>query len=112
MDTGVEDTVSICLLYSGGRMAVINVSASTCMFAATHIVGDKGALQIPEYSWAPTDLILPTGEMVKEALPECSPTNFDRSVGLRFARSLELLNLFLDQDFDFISTKVPSRSSS
>jgi hypothetical protein len=85
METGVEETVSICLLYSGGRMAVVNVSASTAIFAPTHIVGDRGVLQIPEYSWAPTEMILPDGGMVREALPECGPTNFARSVGLRFA---------------------------
>ena len=83
MPTGVEESASICLLFSGGRMAVINISACTIMFAPTHIVGDKGVLQIPSFSWCPSEMILPNGEVFSEALPECGPTNFDNSVGLR-----------------------------
>ena len=33
-------------MYEGGRFAVINMSASTAIFAPTHIVGDKGVLEV------------------------------------------------------------------
>ena len=56
----------------------------------THIVGDRGVLQIPEYSWAPSEMVLPDGGVVRETLPECGPTNFARSVGLRFDKHLKI----------------------
>lgn len=84
MPSGVEESCSITLLFSGGRFAVINMSATTTKFAPTHIVGDKGILQIPDFSWCPSELILPNGEIFRLPLPECPETNFLNSVGLRF----------------------------
>jgi dihydrodiol dehydrogenase / D-xylose 1-dehydrogenase (NADP) len=84
MSTGVDESCSICLLYEGGRMAVVNVNTTTALFAPTHFVGDKGVMQIPDYSWCPSELILPSGEVVAAPHPECPETNFRNSVGLRY----------------------------
>lgn len=84
MDTGVDESCSITLLFSGGRFAVINMSTITTMYAPTHLVGDKGVMQIPHFSWCPSELILPNGEVAKFPYPECAETNFQNSVGLRY----------------------------
>jgi hypothetical protein len=39
--------------------------------------------KIPDYSWSPTEFILNETKFTVP-LPECGPTNFDHSVGLRF----------------------------
>lgn len=41
------------------------------------------SLQIPDFSWCPTEYIL-NGEKYTDPLPPCGHTNFDGSVGLRF----------------------------
>lgn len=84
MSTGVDESCSICMLYEGGRMAVINVNSTTAMFAPSHFVGDKGVMQIPDFSWCPSELILPGGEVIRAPYPECPKTNFANSVGLRY----------------------------
>ena len=41
-------------------------------------------MKIPNNSFAPTELILPNGYVVRDELPQCGATNFPNSVGLRF----------------------------
>jgi predicted dehydrogenase len=69
METGVDDSCTIVLLYSRGRMAQINISISNLMFAPTFIIGDKGIIQIPELSWRPKKLILPNNETFESEYP-------------------------------------------
>lgn len=83
MPTGVDECCTITLLFSNQRIATINISTSCTMFAPTYFVGDKGVIRIPNFSWCPTEYYVNETKHV-EPIPECTPTNFDRSVGLRF----------------------------
>jgi len=87
-ENGVDSAGTIILLYSGNRMATISFSCFGAFFAPTFIVGTKGTMQIPEFSWSPSRLILPNGETFSSPLPELNQkyptTNFSNSVGLRF----------------------------
>ena len=46
MDTGVDESCSITLLYSRGRFAVVNMSTAAARFEPTHIFGDRGVMQV------------------------------------------------------------------
>ena len=46
MSTGVDENASITLLFSKQRIAQINVSTNSSMFAPTFLVGDKGTIQV------------------------------------------------------------------
>jgi len=83
MDTGVDECCTIVLLFSDQRIAQINISTNTTMFAPTYLVGTKGVLNIPEFSWCPIEYVV-NGRLFREELPECEKTNFHRSVGLRY----------------------------
>mgnify|MGYP001811367195 CR=1 FL=1 len=82
METGVDECGAITLLYPEGRIAQINFSSNCVKCAATHIVGDKGTIEIPENSWSPTTLIV-NGEKHEVPLPEMK-SNFFNSSGLRY----------------------------
>jgi dihydrodiol dehydrogenase / D-xylose 1-dehydrogenase (NADP) len=85
MDTGVDEACSITLLYPGKRIAQINVSSSCDLYGAAYIAGEKGCMQIPDFAWCPTKLIMPNGTLYEEKLPDDQiQTNYERSVCLRF----------------------------
>lgn len=84
MRTGVDECVSITLLYPNQRIAQLNVSSNCHMFAPSFFVGDKGVITIPELSECPTRYIKANGERVEEPLPEVGETNFPNTVGLRY----------------------------
>ncbi len=46
MDSGVDESCTIVLLFPGKKIATINVSANCKMYAHTFIAGDKGAIQV------------------------------------------------------------------
>lgn len=46
MDTGVDECCTIVLLFSDQRIAQINISTNTTMFAPTYLVGTKGVLNV------------------------------------------------------------------
>lgn len=48
MKTGVDECVSITLLYPNQRIAQLNVSSNCHLFAPTFFVGDKGVIKVPE----------------------------------------------------------------
>lgn len=84
MPSGVDECCTIVLLYPNQRIAQINVSTNCVKYARTTLVGDKGILEIPDFSWCPQEYLV-NGEKRVVPLPECaSPTIFDNSVGLRF----------------------------
>jgi dihydrodiol dehydrogenase / D-xylose 1-dehydrogenase (NADP) len=80
---GVDECCSITLLFPGQRIAQINISSNCNLYGAAYIAGEKGTIQIPEYAWCPTKMIMPDGTIYEEKLPECK-TNYYNSVGLRF----------------------------
>ena len=82
-ENGVDESCTIILLFSNNRIAQINISTNGTRFGPTFLVGDKGAIQIPENSWCPTQYIV-NGVKHEIPMPECAPTNYDNSVGLRF----------------------------
>ncbi|XP_069803806.1 trans-1,2-dihydrobenzene-1,2-diol dehydrogenase-like [Dendropsophus ebraccatus] len=83
-DTGVDETVTIILQYSGKRQAIITCSLATEMPNQAVISGTKGMIQIPSYMWSPTSLIV-NGKETKYSLP---PTTkhlyFHNSTGLSY----------------------------
>ncbi|XP_056398262.1 trans-1,2-dihydrobenzene-1,2-diol dehydrogenase-like [Hyla sarda] len=83
-DTGVVETVTIILQYSGKRQAVLTCSLVTEMPNQAFISGTKGIIQIPSYMWSPTSLIV-NGKETKYPLP---PTKkhlyFSNSTGLSY----------------------------
>jgi dihydrodiol dehydrogenase / D-xylose 1-dehydrogenase (NADP) len=83
METGVDEACSITLLYPGKRIAQINMSTACSLYGSAYIAGEKGCMQIPEFVWCPTKLIMPDGTLHEEHLPDVK-TNYDRSVGLRY----------------------------
>jgi len=85
---GVDECASITLLYSNQRFATINISTNCAMFGPTIITGEKGIIQIPDYSWCPSEFILNKSEHFTFPMPECTKTNFDNSVGLRLVKLL------------------------
>lgn len=82
-ETGVDECCSITLLYPGQRIAQINLHSNCSLHGAAYIAGEAGCIQIPEYAWCPTKLIMPDGSLHEEKLPECG-TYYKNSVGLRF----------------------------
>lgn len=46
MHTGVDESVSITLLYPNQRIAQLNVSSSCHLFAPTFFVGDEGVIEV------------------------------------------------------------------
>lgn len=83
MDTGVDECSTIVLLYPGNRIAQLNVSLNCAKFASSYLIGDKGVIEIPEYSWCPTEYNL-NGKTYKEKLPDCGKTNYERSGGFQY----------------------------
>lgn len=83
-ETGVDETVTIILQYSGKRQAVL-----TCTMAAKSpnqavITGTKGIIEIPSFMWCPTTLII-NGKETKFPLPLSSkPIHFFNSTGLSY----------------------------
>lgn len=51
LPSGVDKCSSISLLYSDGRLAVLNVSAGGAFFAPTQIIGTKGVLQVLNFTF-------------------------------------------------------------
>ena len=83
MENGVDECCTIILLFSKNRIAQINVSSNCVQFAPTFLIGDKGTIQIPDFSWCPTEYIV-NGVKHEIPLPECDKTNYHHSVGLRW----------------------------
>ena len=84
MPSGCDESASITLLYKNNRMAVINMSTTCVQYARTSIMGDKGSIEIPDFSWCPVEFIKADRNVHREPLPECPPTNYFHSVGLSF----------------------------
>lgn len=84
MSSGCDECASITLLFKNNRMAVINMSTSCVQYARTSVIGDKGTIEIPDFSWCPVEFIKADKSVHKEPLPDCPPTNFFNSVGLSY----------------------------
>ncbi|RNA32836.1 trans-1-2-dihydrobenzene-1-2-diol dehydrogenase-like [Brachionus plicatilis] len=84
MPSGCDESASITLLYKNNRMAVINMSTTCVQNARTSVMGDKGMIEIPDFSWCPVEFIKADRTTHKEPLPGCPPTNFTNSVGLSY----------------------------
>uniref|UniRef100_A0A4W3J4B1 Trans-1,2-dihydrobenzene-1,2-diol dehydrogenase n=1 Tax=Callorhinchus milii TaxID=7868 RepID=A0A4W3J4B1_CALMI len=82
--TGVDESVTIVLKYSGKRMAVVTVTMAVQLTNEATIVGTKGTIKIPDHMWCPTRLVV-NREKQEFPLPEPSqPLNFPHSMGLRY----------------------------
>ncbi|CAF0869234.1 unnamed protein product [Brachionus calyciflorus] len=82
MPSGCDEAVSITLLYSNNRTAVINMSTNCVRNARTSVMGTKGLIEIPDFSWCPVEFVKANGSVHREKLPDCPPTNFQNSAGL------------------------------
>ncbi|PVD34077.1 hypothetical protein C0Q70_05339 [Pomacea canaliculata] len=83
-EDGVDVWATITLIYSGGRMAILNYNID-CAFSGNTLAihGSKEAIEISHPMHCPTKMVLHSGETKEFPLPE-SPHkyNFVNSVGL------------------------------
>ncbi|XP_018428158.1 PREDICTED: trans-1,2-dihydrobenzene-1,2-diol dehydrogenase-like isoform X1 [Nanorana parkeri] len=83
-ETGVDETVTIILQYSGKRQAILTSTLVTQMPNRAVICGTKGMVQIPSFMWSPTTIIV-NGEETKYPLPPTTKhLNFWNSTGLSY----------------------------
>ncbi|XP_073512568.1 trans-1,2-dihydrobenzene-1,2-diol dehydrogenase-like [Phyllobates terribilis] len=83
-DTGVDETVTIILQYSGKRQAILTCTMVSELPNQAVISGTKGIIQIPSSMWSPTSLIV-NGKETKFTLPlTTTPLNFNNSTGLSY----------------------------
>ncbi|XP_053545923.1 trans-1,2-dihydrobenzene-1,2-diol dehydrogenase [Bombina bombina] len=83
-ETGVEETVTIILKYSGKRQAILTCTIMTNLPNQAAISGSKGIIQIPAYMWCPTSIIV-NGNESKFPVPLSTKTaNFPNSTGLSY----------------------------
>ncbi|UJR22042.1 hypothetical protein I4U23_025110 [Adineta vaga] len=75
---------SITLLFKNNRMAVLTCITEDIESASSlKIYGTEGVVNIPSHFWAPTQIILPNGQIVEHSLPETmKKTNLEHSAGL------------------------------
>ncbi|XP_072281695.1 trans-1,2-dihydrobenzene-1,2-diol dehydrogenase-like [Pyxicephalus adspersus] len=83
-ETGVDETVTIILQYSGKRQAILTCTLVTQMPNQAVICGTKGMIQIPSFMWSPTTILV-NGEESKYPVPPTSKhLNFWNSTGLSY----------------------------
>jgi len=84
-ENGVDQSSSITLLYSNGRIAQLNISSSTNFrYGPTYILGETGTIEIPDIdSRCPTELII-KGQLYKFDIPEVPKTNYPKTIGLKY----------------------------
>ncbi|XP_044137612.1 trans-1,2-dihydrobenzene-1,2-diol dehydrogenase-like [Bufo gargarizans] len=83
-DTGVVETVSVILQYSGKRQAIVTCTMLTELPNQTAICGTKGIIQIPSFMWAPTSLIVNGKETKYPPPPTTKHMYFINSTGLSY----------------------------
>ncbi|KAL4613215.1 trans-1,2-dihydrobenzene-1,2-diol dehydrogenase-like [Arapaima gigas] len=82
LDTGVDETMTIAVKYSGNRMAVINCSIAVKLSNDAFVIGTKGTIKIPCHMWSPTSMVV-NGKEVHYPLPESRlPLNFINGTGM------------------------------
>uniref|UniRef100_A0A8D0DHS9 Trans-1,2-dihydrobenzene-1,2-diol dehydrogenase n=1 Tax=Salvator merianae TaxID=96440 RepID=A0A8D0DHS9_SALMN len=82
--TGVDETVSIILNYSGNRQATLTCTMAAKMPSRASIYGTKGMIEIPGHFWCPTELVV-NGQREEFPLPPPSQKlQFCNSTGLRY----------------------------
>ncbi|KAM5132180.1 uncharacterized protein ACMZJ9_018960 [Mantella aurantiaca] len=83
-DTGVDETVTIILQYSGKRQAILTCTIMVAMPNQAAICGSTGMIQIPSCMWCPTSVIV-NGKETQFPLPQSSkPMHFTNSTGLGY----------------------------
>ncbi|XP_069462232.1 trans-1,2-dihydrobenzene-1,2-diol dehydrogenase-like isoform X2 [Ambystoma mexicanum] len=97
-ETGVEETVTVILQYSGNRQAILTCTIMAPMPNQAAICGTKGAILVPDFMWCPTSVIVNEKEN-KFPLPPTSKTmNFHHSTGLSY--EAEHVRQCLLKDYD------------
>ncbi|XP_029441613.1 trans-1,2-dihydrobenzene-1,2-diol dehydrogenase [Rhinatrema bivittatum] len=83
-ETGVEETVTIVLQYSGKRQAIITNSIMVPLPNQAAICCTEGIIQVPGFMWCPTSLVV-NGKVTEYPLPPTTETmNFTNSTGLSY----------------------------
>ncbi|KAM3877154.1 trans-1,2-dihydrobenzene-1,2-diol dehydrogenase-like [Diretmus argenteus] len=84
LDTGVDESMTVTMKFSGNRMAVIICSLAVDLPNDALIVGTKGTIRVPAHMWCPTTLLV-NGKETHYPLPEqCQPLNFKNSTGMLY----------------------------
>ncbi|XP_040289080.1 trans-1,2-dihydrobenzene-1,2-diol dehydrogenase-like [Bufo bufo] len=83
-DTGVVETVSVILQYSGKRQAIATCIILTELPNQAAICGTKGIIQIPSFMWTPTSLIVNGKETKYPPPPTTKHMYFINSTGLSY----------------------------
>nr|XP_033816667.1 trans-1,2-dihydrobenzene-1,2-diol dehydrogenase isoform X2 [Geotrypetes seraphini] len=83
-ETGVEETVTIILQYSGKRQAILTNSFMVPLPNEAAICCSDGIIKVPGTMWCPTSLVV-NGKETKYPLPPTTETmNFTNSTGLSY----------------------------
>ncbi|NP_001086110.1 trans-1,2-dihydrobenzene-1,2-diol dehydrogenase [Xenopus laevis] len=83
-ETGVDETISIILEYSGKRQAILSSTIMAALPNQTAICGTKGIIQIPSFMWSPTSVIV-NGKETKFDVPHTTePMNFSNGTGMSY----------------------------
>ncbi|KAJ8406567.1 hypothetical protein AAFF_G00301410 [Aldrovandia affinis] len=84
LDTGVDEAMTVTLMFSRNRMAVCIFSIAVELPNDAAITGTKGSIRIPAHMWSPTSLVV-NGKETEYPLPApLQPLNFLNSTGMRF----------------------------
>ncbi|XP_015274030.1 PREDICTED: trans-1,2-dihydrobenzene-1,2-diol dehydrogenase-like [Gekko japonicus] len=82
--TGVDETASMILNYSGNRQAVLTVSMVLRLPGEALIGGTEGVIQIPSHMNCPTIMFLKGNRWEWPLPPSPEPLFFENDIGLRY----------------------------
>ncbi|XP_061444670.1 trans-1,2-dihydrobenzene-1,2-diol dehydrogenase-like [Rhineura floridana] len=83
-DSGVDETVSIILNYSGNRQAVLNCTMVIDLSGDALIGGTEGTIKIPNHMNSPTVMFLKGNQWEWPLPPSPEPLYFEHDIGLRY----------------------------
>ncbi|XP_063159108.1 trans-1,2-dihydrobenzene-1,2-diol dehydrogenase [Candoia aspera] len=83
-ETGVDETVSIILNYSGNCQAVLNVTIMIDLPGEATIGGTEGIIKVPDHMNSPTTMFLKGNRWEWPLPPSPEPLYFEHDIGLRY----------------------------
>ncbi|XP_060636463.2 trans-1,2-dihydrobenzene-1,2-diol dehydrogenase-like [Anolis sagrei] len=83
-DTGVDETVTVVLNYSGNRQAVLTYTMMVNLPGEAIIGGTEGTIKIPNHMNSPTVMFLKGSRWEWPLPPSPEPLFFEHDIGLRY----------------------------
>ncbi|KAK3106580.1 hypothetical protein FSP39_023009, partial [Pinctada imbricata] len=82
---GEDEDGCIILSYDNGAKASLSYSGKCQNLNCAVVYGTKGCIQLPDYFWCPTEVLLPSGKMTCPLEPDDpSAYVYPNSMGLRY----------------------------